>query len=121
MSSSWIRNKENSTEYVFSATNQAEGPVESSMMCPSNTETILESVVKNPEESILGAYSIPVLITNRTYNRRKRHLTTTNTRISVPSNCIEISTDTKMSKQSVPSVYLTNACHILSKIDELQN
>ena len=34
------------------------------MMCPSNTETILESVVKNPQESILGAYSIPVLITN---------------------------------------------------------
>ena len=104
----------------FSATNQAEGPVESSMMCPSNTEIILESAVKNPQESILGAYSIPVLITNRTYNRRKqRHLTTTNTRMSVPSNCIKISTDTKMSKQTVPSVFLTNACHILNKIDEL--
>ena len=35
------------------------------------------------------------------------------------SNCIKISTDTKMSKQTVPSVFLTNACHILNKIDEL--
>ena len=90
------------------------------MMCPSNTETILQSVVKNPQESILGAYSIPVLITNKTYNRRKQHhLTTTDTRMSVPSNCIKITTDTKMSKQTVPSVFLTNARHILNKIDEL--
>ena len=39
--------------------------------------------------------------------------------MGVPSNCIKISTDTKMSKQSVPLVFLTNACHILNKIDEL--
>ena len=123
-----IRSRVNgvSTEYVFSVTNQAEGPAESSMICPPNYEIISESFVKNLQESTLRAYSIPVLVTNRTYNsaqvrRKQRHLTTINTRASVPSNCIKISTDTKMSKQTVPSLLLTNACHILNKIDEVSS
>ena len=49
------------------------------------------------------------------------HLNTMNSRTSTPSNCIKISTDTKMSKQTVPSVLLTNACHILNKIGDLSS
>ncbi len=38
-----------------------------------------------------------------------------------PTNCIKISTDTKTNKQTVPSLFLTDACHILNKIDELNS
>ena len=96
------------------------------MICPPNYEIISESFVKNPQEPTLRANNIPVLITNRIYNsaqvrRKQHHLNTMNTRTSTPSNCIKISTDRKMSKQIVPSVLLTNACHILNKIDELSS
>ena len=45
-------------------------------------------------------------------NRRRSH---------EPTNCIKISTDTKTNKQTVSSLFLTNACHILNKIDELSS
>ncbi len=45
-------------------------------------------------------------------NRRRSH---------EPTNGIKISTDTKTNKQTVPSLFLTNACHILNKIDELSS
>lgn len=37
----------------------------------------------------------------------------------VPSNCIKISTTTEI-KSAIPSLLVTNACHITNKIDELQ-
>ena len=45
-------------------------------------------------------------------NRRRSH---------EPTNCIKISTHAKTNKQTVPSLFLTNACHILNKIDELSS
>ena len=44
-----------------------------------------------------------------------------NTRTSTPSNCIKISTDTKMSKQTVTLLHLANACYILNKVDEFSS
>ena len=88
------------------------------MICPPNYEII--------SESNLRAYNIPVLITNRIYNsaqvrRKQHHLNTRNTHTSTPSNCIKISFDTKMSRQTVHSVLLTNACHIFNKIYEFSS
>ena len=38
-----------------------------------------------------------------------------------PTNCIKMSTDIKTNKQTVPLLFLTNACHILNKMDELSS
>ena len=92
MSNSQVRNKEDSTEYVFfSGTNQAERLAESLMICPPNYEIISESFVKNLLQSTLRAFSIPVLITNRIFNSgqvrpKQRHLATINAHTSASSN-----------------------------------
>ncbi|CAB3977333.1 Hypothetical predicted protein [Paramuricea clavata] len=38
-----------------------------------------------------------------------------------PTNCIKVSTDIKTNKQTIPSLFLINACHILNKMDELSS